>query len=135
MVTQTGTYLGGLRCELVHEPSGARIGTDAPKDNEGEGALFSPTDLVGAALGSCIATTIAIVARRRGFDVAPMSWRVEKEMTTSGPRRIARLGVTLRLPAALTPEQRQIAERAAHSCPVHASLHPDVQAPVTFLYE
>jgi putative redox protein len=135
MVTQSGRYVGSLRCEVVHDPSGARIGTDAPKDNEGEGALFSPTDLVGAALGTCVATTIAIVARRRGFDVAAMRWKVEKEMTTSAPRRIARLGVTLWLPASLTAEQRQVAERAAHACPVHASLHPDVEAPIDFVYE
>lgn len=135
MVTSNGRSTGNLRCEVVHEPSGSVISTDAPRDNEGQGAHFSPTDLVGAALGTCIATTVEIVARRRGFDVAAMRFRVTKEMTSSGPRRIARLAATLWLPASLTAEQRTIVERAAHACPVHASLHPDVDAPIAFVYE
>jgi putative redox protein len=135
MVLIEGRYTGDLRCEAVHAESGTKLLTDAPKDNMGLGASFSPTDLVATALGTCIVSTIAIVARRRGFDVASMSFRVEKHMVTDPVRRIGRLPVTIRLPASLTPEQRQIAERAAHTCPVHKSLHPDVDAPISFVYE
>ena len=130
-----GRYLGDLRCEAVHGPSGSVLATDAPKDNEGRGEAFSPTDLVATALGTCIVTTIAIVARRRGFDPGPMTWRVEKHMVTDPVRRIGRLPVTVHLPASLMPEERTIVERAAHTCPVHRSLHPDVEAPITFIYD
>lgn len=135
MVIIEGRYSGDLRCEAVHAESGATLRTDAPKDNMGLGASFSPTDLVATALGTCVVTTIAIVAKRRGFDVASMSFRVEKHMATDPVRRIGGLPLTVRLPASLTPEERRIAENAAHACPVHRSLHPDVKVELAFVYE
>jgi len=62
MVKMTAEYTGGFHCRLSHGPSGSELETDAPKDNMGKGERFSPTDLVGAALASCILTTLAIVA-------------------------------------------------------------------------
>jgi len=135
MVKVEGRYLGSLRCEAVHGDSGATLQTDAPKDNMGRGESFSPTDLVGTALGTCVVTTIAIVAQRRGFDVVGARFHVEKHMATDPVRRIGRLPLTVWLPASLTADERTICERAAHACPVHKSLHPDVEKPITFVYE
>ncbi len=135
MVVVDGRYLGELRCESTHGPSGAKLTTDAPADNMGRGEMFSPTDLVGTALGTCILTTIAIVAQRRGIDVGAMRFRVEKHMATDPGRRIARLPITVWLPASLDSAQRQIVERTAYTCPVHKALHPDIAAPITFVYE
>lgn len=134
MVKIEGRYTGDLRCEAVHGDSGSALVTDAPKDNMGLGASFSPTDLVATAFGTCVVTTIAIVARRRGFDVGAMTFSVEKHMATDPVRRIGRLPLTVRLPASLDPEQRRICENAAAACPVHKSLHPDVAATITFIY-
>ena len=53
MVSMKAIYQGEKHCELTHGPSGAVITTDAPKDNNGKGEAFSPTDLMGAALASC----------------------------------------------------------------------------------
>ena len=135
MVVVEGRYLGDLRCEATHGPSGAKITTDAPADNMGRGEMFSPTDLVGTALGTCIVTTMAIVGARRGIDLSSATFRVEKHMATDPVRRIGRLPVTIRLPASLDAQTRTILERAAYTCPVHKSLHPDVAAPISFLYE
>lgn len=133
MVKMTVNYQGQLHCELTHAPSGSKIETDAPKDNQGRGEQFSPTDLVGAALASCILTTMAIVAERDGLSMAGARAEVVKEMSPQ-PRRIASLSVKLWLSAALTAEQRKKLEHAAHACPVHKSLHPDVQMPIEFIY-
>lgn len=133
-VTITGRYLGNKKVELIHEPSGATLITDAPKDNLGDGSKFSPTDLVAAALGSCIITTIAIVAERDGIDVTNSHMSVTKHMSTS-PRRIGELPVTLHLPKSLTVEQRAKLERTARTCPVHHSLHGDIKADITFTYD
>lgn len=135
MVVVEGRYVGDLRCEARHGPSGAAITTDAPADNMGRGEAFSPTDLVGTALGTCILTTMAIVAKRRGIDFSTARFHVEKQMATDPVRRIGRLPVTIHLPASLDAEARTVLERAAHSCPVHKSLHPDVDAPISFVYE
>jgi len=135
MVEIMGRYIGDLRCEAVHGPSGTTLVTDAPADNMGRGETFSPTDLVATALGTCIITTMAIVAQRRGIDFSSARYTVEKHMVTEPERRIGRLPVTIRMSAAITPENRAVLERAAHTCPVHKSIHPDVEAPISFVYE
>ncbi len=125
-------YQGELHCRAVHEPSGAELNTDAPKDNQGRGESFSPTDLVATALGTCMLTVMGIAARTLEIDIAGSRATVEKMMTTAAPRRIARLAVTIHVPGMVSPENQQKLERAAHTCPVHKSLHPEVEAPVKF---
>jgi putative redox protein len=130
-----GSYTGDLRCEAVHGPSGTKLVTDAPVDNMGRGEMFSPTDLVATALGTCIVTTMAIFAKRRGIDFSSATFSVEKHMALEPVRRIGRLPVTIRMSAAISEESRILLERAAHTCPVHKSLHPDIEAPISFVYE
>lgn len=125
-------YLGDLRCEAVHEPSGARLLTDAPVDNEGRGESFSPTDLAATALGTCLLTIFGIVARRHGIDPGEVRIRVEKHMNTEGPRRIGCIRVRIIVPLPADHPQRKLLEKAALACPVHLSLHPDVQQDVVF---
>jgi len=128
-----GSYLGQKKTRLVHGPSGSELLTDAPRDNGGEGSLFSPTDLVAGALGACMMTIMGIVAERENLDLAGMTVRVDKEMHRE-PRRIGRLLVELRAPVGLTPEQRRKLEAAARLCPVQQSLHPEVEIRTEFLY-
>jgi putative redox protein len=132
MVQIEVAYEGGLRCKAKHGPSGNELLTDAPVDNHGKGESFSPTDLVATALGTCIATTMGIFAERHGIDLQGMTVSVTKEMTTVPIRRIGRLTTTVRIPKPVAPAHREALERAAHTCPVHRSLHADVEAPVTF---
>lgn len=128
------TYTGELHTELVHGPSGTRLETDAPTDNQGRGQAFSPTDLVGAALLSCAITTMAIRGPAEGAPLTAARGRVEKHMTTTGPRRIARLVLEVELPAALDAKQRRALEAIAHGCPVARSLGPDVEQVMRFAY-
>jgi putative redox protein len=134
MVPLTITYRGSLRCEATHGPSGTTLLTDAPVDNHGRGESFSPTDLIATGLATCICTTMAIVAKREGIRLEEGGLRVEKHMTTAPPRRIARLVVAVAMPGGLSAEQRAKLERAAHTCPVSLSLHPDVAQDISFSY-
>src|SRR5258708_6707020 len=86
MVEVNITYEGDLHCSAVHGPSQARLMTDAPKDNMGKGDAFSPTDLVGTALGTCMLTLIGITGKRHNLDVAGATARVTKEMSATPPR-------------------------------------------------
>lgn len=131
MVEMSGIYQGEKHCELTHGPSGSKIQTDAPKDNAGRGEAFSPTDLMGVALGSCIITTMAIVAERDGKDFKNATFKVTKEMNPN-PRKIQRLTVTLNLPASFDSDYRKKLEHIALTCPVYRSLHPDVEVPISF---
>lgn len=127
-------YTGGLHCELKHGPSGSKIETDAPKDNQGRGERFSPTDLLGAALSSCILTTMAIVAERDGVKLDGAHAETEKEMIQD-PRRVGSLRTRIILPVSIPVEYRAKLEHAAHHCPVHKSLHPEITADITFAYQ
>lgn len=127
-------YQGALRCEGKHAPSGATIATDAPVDNHGRGESFSPTDLVATALGSCMMTLMGIVAQRHDWDIAGTTAVVEKRMVATPERRIGGLDVVIRVPQELPAEARAALERAALTCPVHRSLHPECEIPVCFLW-
>ncbi len=134
MVTIQLEYQGDLHCKAVHEPSGTELSTDAPKDNQGRGDSFSPTDLVATALGSCMLTVMGIMARTLNLDIAGTTATVTKEMTAAPPRRIARLDVKINIPKQISPENQLKLERAAHTCPVHKSLHPDIESPIEFTW-
>lgn len=127
-------YEGDLHCRARHGPSGSSLATDAPADNQGRGEAFSPTDLLATALGTCMITTMGIFARRKEIDLGGSRVHVTKEMVADPSRRVGRLGVTIDLPARLQPRQRQALENAAHTCPVHNSLHPAVTIDVVFRY-
>ena len=127
-------YSGDLHCSATHGPSGTALSTDAPKDNQGRGESFSPTDLVATALGTCILTTMGIVARNHGIDMTGATAVVEKDMTAVPTRRIGSLATKFHKPHDVADEHKQRLERAAHTCPVHKSLHPDVHAPIDFTW-
>jgi putative redox protein len=134
MVTIDIEYKGDLRNEAVHQPSGTRLNTDAPKDNHGKGESFSPTDLVATALGTCMFTVMGIAARTMNIDLKGAKVTVQKEMVATPLRRIGKLGVKIKIPGKFTDEQKQKLENIANTCPVHKSLHPDIQIPVEFVW-
>ncbi|HZE89004.1 MAG TPA: OsmC family protein [Verrucomicrobiae bacterium] len=127
-------YQGDLRCTARHGPSGAALDTDAPLDNQGKGAAFSPTDLLATSLGVCMMTTMGIYARRHGVELAGARVHVTKEMIADPDRRVGRLGVTIDLPTKIDPNQRAPLERSAITCPVAKSLHPAVRVETLFRY-
>lgn len=135
MVEMEISYEGGLRCSAVHGPSGNRIQSDAPKDNHGKGEAFSPTDLVGTALGTCMLTTMAIVGERKGIDLRGTRVKVTKEMAADPVRRISRLTVHFQMSGTFSDEQKQLLINSANACPVHRALHGTVEMPVTFSWE
>src|SRR5215211_2053670 len=106
-----------FQCDVTHEPSGSRIHTEAPKDNGGTGMSFSPTDLVGAALATCMMTTMQLAAARESLPWGAASVTVEKWMSPP-PRRIAQLVLETRMPKGLSREQRARLEQVGRECPV-----------------
>jgi putative redox protein len=131
-------YEGDLHCAATHGPSGATLATDAPVDNHGRGATFSPTDLVATALGTCMTTVMGILAKKRGWSLEGTRVHVQKEMTAAPPRRIARLAVRLEMAqgtAALPASARQELEHTAHTCPVRLSLLEAMDVPVEFVWK
>ena len=129
-------YQGGLHCTATHGPSRNALTTDAPVDNGGKGAAFSPTDLVATALGTCMATIMGLVAQRNNLNIEGLQIQVIKEMTADPVRRIGSLKTRLIFPRGkpLSITDRAKLEVAANACPVKQSLHPDLKLTVEFVY-
>jgi len=126
------SYLGELRTEDIHIKSSNRIITDAPTDNHGKGEAFSPTDLVCAALSSCMMTIMGIRARKHGIELEGLQADVTKFMS-SNPRQISKISVQFRLESTnATPDQIQMLKEAALSCPVALSINPSIEQDVSF---
>jgi uncharacterized OsmC-like protein len=129
------SYEGDLHCSAVHTPSGNVLVTDAPVDNNGRGQAFSPTDLLATALGSCMATVIGIVAKRKEIAVEGMAVTVRKFMSDDQPRRVIRLELDLAMPLAESHPDRKLLESAARGCPVHHSIHPDIDVVMNWIWQ
>lgn len=137
MVEIDVTYEGNMRCAAVHGPSKSTLSTDAPVDNHGRGESFSPTDLVATGLGTCMATVMGILARSKGWNIEGSRVHVEKEMSKTQPRKIARLPVRLEMgpeTATLDGDARAALEHAANTCPVRLSVHEAIEVPVEFVW-
>jgi putative redox protein len=132
MPTIETVYLGELRTKAVHLASGNTLITDAPVDNQGKGEAFSPTDLLAASLGSCMLTIMGIAARTHGVQLEGLKVEITKIMR-SDPRRIGEIQVVFHMNGMDVDEhKRMILERAARTCPVSLSLHPDLIQSIEF---
>ena len=120
------TYKGNFSTEMVHLESGEKVITDAPKDNQGLGRTFSPTDLVASSLASCMLTIIAIAAKTHHLNILSMGSEISKVMSTTSPRRINEINIDINIRGEFDKKSKKIIERSAENCPVHHSLHPEI---------
>jgi uncharacterized OsmC-like protein len=136
MITSTVKYIGKLRTESVHELSQSIIFTDAPKDNHGKGEAFSPTDLVATALASCMLSVMGIVALKENITPIDGTTVDVTKIMNQEPRRIGEIHIKITFPLNNYSEKEKIMyERAAHTCPVSKSLHPDLKQIVEFIWQ
>lgn len=121
--------LGAGACEVRHAPSGARLRTSRPLAFGGSGDAFSSTDLLAAALGTCIATDLEGLADRHGISREDLVIEVDKALSVR-PKRLEGLRVRIRLPDGADDRARLVLARAAEACLVRRSLAPDVRVTV-----
>jgi uncharacterized OsmC-like protein len=131
-MTATVTYDANLRTTCLHLQSGSSFETDAPSDNKGQGARFSPTDLIATGLGACLITTMGIKADTMDIKLDGAKVEVTKVMM-SEPRRIGKIVIAVTMPALnLDDKTKEILERVGRTCPVERSLHPDMELDISF---
>jgi uncharacterized OsmC-like protein len=135
MITSKIEYLGELRTEATHIQSNSLIHTDAPKDNHGKGEAFSPTDLIATALGSCMISVMGIVALKEGITTVEGTIAEVTKVMYTEPRRIGEIHIKIMFPKKNFSEKEKLMyERAAHTCPVAKSLHPDLKQIIEFVW-
>lgn len=133
-MTSKVTYNGNLRTSCVHLKSGDSFVTDAPTDNNGLGQAFSPTDTVATGLASCILTMMGIKGAAVEVVLNDSYAEVRKHMS-SAPRRISKIEIELYLPSNISEKNRKLLVHTANTCPVHHSLHPDIEKVISFHWE
>ena len=125
-------YVGELRTESTHLKSSNVIITDAPKDNNGNGNAFSPTDLVASALCSCMTTVMGICANKNQFDLPNSTAHITKVMS-SHPRRISKIILEINFDSNnLSDQNIEKLIAVAKGCPVAQSLSSDLIQEVRF---
>lgn len=126
-------YLGDLRVKNTHVAHGAIMVTDASAEIHGKDEGFSPVDVLAAALGSCAVTTMGVYAQNHGLDITGTTVEISFAMSEKSPRRVTRIELIFSMPDRnYSDKDKQSLERAAGACPVHNSLHPDMEQRLIF---
>jgi len=97
-----------------------RLVVDQPP-GVGENAGPMPIELLGAALGTCVALYVQRFCASRGLAHAGMRVEVQQR-GAQNPHRIGLFEVKVVLPEAVPAEYAELLERVARSCPVHHTL-------------
>lgn len=119
----------------THLRSGTSIVTDAPVDNNGKGAAFSPTDLMATSLASCMLTIMGILAEKNQMNIDGTTAEVLKIMAEN-PRRVEGIHITMTMPAiAYADKEKSMLSHAALNCPVMKSIHPDIDVKLTIVWQ
>jgi putative redox protein len=101
------------------------LAADEPAKDGGDDRGPTPQELLAASLASCMAITIDMYAKRKGWDVGLAEVECRYEQADRDAR--TEFEVVLRLPAELTDEQRERLRVIAGRCPVHRTLEGGVR--------
>jgi putative redox protein len=113
------TYQGGLRFSA--QVRSHRIVTDQRERANGTNAGPTPLELLGAALGSCIALYVQQFCQVRDLPFEGMQVEVRQENELN-PSRIGKFFVRVLMPEELPPQYANLLGKVARSCPVHNTL-------------
>ena len=113
------THEGGAR--FAAQIRSHRVVVDQPERGSGADTGPMPLELIGAALGSCIALYVQRFLHVRNLPYHGM--RVEVEQHKAGnPNRIGAFVARVVLPAPLPAAYVGLLERVARNCPAHETL-------------
>ena len=101
-----------------------RLVVDEPPDNGGEDEGPTPLELLAASLASCVAVTLELYARRKGWDLGTLSVQVRYALPDRG--QPTRVELVTRLPSDLSEEQIDRLQAIAAKCPVHRVLAGEI---------
>ena len=120
------THAGGLK--FAAQIRQHRLMVDQPAGAGGEDSAPMPIELLGAALGTCVALYVQQFCHARGLSYEGMRVEVDPH---GAQGRIGRFDVRVVLREALPPQYAQMLERVARSCPAHNTLTHGAEVAVT----
>jgi putative redox protein len=122
-LTATARSIAGtLRQEVVIDGR-HRLITDQPERVGGAGSGPSPHELFPAALAGCVATTLVMYARTKGWDLGEVTVDVDYDHRST-PRVFQ---VDVRLTGELSDAQLERLEKVAAACPLRRSIESGIE--------
>lgn len=120
---------GDMRCCTEYSPSQTTFTTDVASSLGGRGEFPTPGDMLASCLASCMLSMIAYTGARKEFNTRGISIEAA---SSEGARGVGSICLDIHVPMPCPPDMRRILQAAAESCPVAASLHPEVEKKVTW---
>ncbi len=117
------------RCHIKHELAGTEIFTDRPPEYGGKGRSFSSTDLVSAALGTCVLTSIDSILEEEGFDARKVRISIKKKLN---PQTIESIELRIYYPEKFDNQMYNKINEAVLTSPVKLSLNEQIEINVEF---
>jgi len=111
---------GTLRSEVSVRDGRFAFTTDEPAEVGGDDAALMPHELLPAAVAACVATTLTMYARHKGWELGEVSTDVDYDAKEHV------FAVKIRLGGELSDEQLVRLEKVAASCAVRRSIESDV---------
>ncbi len=125
------TYDGSQHCTATEKIQEKTLAIDCPYSG---GKEFSPTNLVGAGLASCMLLSMGSLAGRNKLDISDTRVDVELSLTDKPIKRIGAIDLTFNMPRNFSAADRGKLESAAHKCPIEHSFDPEIPISVHFKY-
>ena len=113
---------GTLRSEVSIRRGAFRLVTDEPESVGGENSAPAPHELFPAALASCVATTLVMYARTKGWELGEVEVNVDYDHRSTPPR----FEIDITLGGEVSEEQLRRLEKVAASCPVRRAVEAGV---------
>ena len=121
------THEGGVR--FAAQVRSHRVIVDQPIQGGGDDAGPMPIELLGTALGTCIALYVQQFCQTRGLPTDGLRVEVDQQ-GAQNPSRIGAFRVRIMLPVEVPPQLATILERVARSCPAHHTLEMGAEVSV-----
>jgi len=126
------TYDSDHHVTATKEPQHKIIAVDCPYT--GDGAEFSPANLLSISLGSCMLLSIGTVAERAHLDLSGTTVAVRfKEVAKPFPR-VAAIHYVVDIPHHFSAVDRRRIENAAELCPIKTNIGDETEIKVKFKY-
>ncbi len=108
----------------LNEPHRNAVAIDCPFT--GKGDEFSPANLLGISLASCISLSMGAIAQRDGLDLTGTVVDIELAGMERLFPRVDSITLRFRVPGDFDEPDRTKLERAAELCPVMAGIAKDI---------
>lgn len=116
----------------IKEPQHKIVSVDCPYT--GDGAEFSPANLLSISLGSCMLLAIGAVAQRASLDLTGTTVSVHfKEVAKPFPH-VAAIHYVIDIPRKFSPVDIRRIENAAELCPIKSNIGDNTEIKVEFRY-